>query len=140
MRHAILGLCSSGLATAAFWFATLEFCLSSGYMTKSSPLLHKVGSTEHVYPDVLRKPQKRLWPNKSEKLSEWKGESRGRGIWIHTADSCCCAAEMKTARKAIYSSNKIKNHPKDYTPFTVVIKYWLYSLCCIIYPCTLFYA
>ena len=48
-------------------------------MTKSSPLLHKVGSVERVYPDVLRKPQKRLWPNKFEKLSEWKGDSRGRG-------------------------------------------------------------
>ena len=28
---------------------------------------------------------------------------------------------------------------KGYTPFIVTIKYWLYSLCCITYPCSLFY-
>ena len=28
---------------------------------------------------------------------------------------------------------------KGYTPFIVIIKYWLYSLCCTIYPCSLFY-
>ena len=27
---------------------------------------------------------------------------------------------------------------KGYTPFIVIIKYWLYSLCCTIYPCRLF--
>ena len=27
---------------------------------------------------------------------------------------------------------------KGYTPFIVIIKYWLYSLCCTIYPCSLF--
>ena len=26
---------------------------------------------------------------------------------------------------------------KGYTPFTVITKYWLYSPCCIIYPCSL---
>ena len=28
---------------------------------------------------------------------------------------------------------------KGYTPFMVIIKYWLYFLCCTIYPCSLFY-
>ena len=27
---------------------------------------------------------------------------------------------------------------KGYTPFIVIIKYWLHSLCCTIYPCSLF--
>ena len=27
---------------------------------------------------------------------------------------------------------------KGYSPFIVIIKYWLYSLCCTIYPCSLF--
>ena len=27
---------------------------------------------------------------------------------------------------------------KDYTPFIVIIKYWLYSLCCRVYPYSLF--
>ena len=26
----------------------------------------------------------------------------------------------------------------DYTPFKVIIKYWLYFLCCAIYPCSLY--
>ena len=28
---------------------------------------------------------------------------------------------------------------KGYIPFIVTIKYWLYSPCCMIYPCTLLY-
>ena len=28
---------------------------------------------------------------------------------------------------------------KGYVPFTVIIKYWLYPLCCTIYPCCLLY-
>ena len=28
---------------------------------------------------------------------------------------------------------------KGYTPFIVIIKYWLYSTCCTIHPCSLFF-
>ena len=31
------------------------------------------------------------------------------------------------------------SHFKGYTIFTVITKYWLYSLCCTINPCSLFY-
>lgn len=52
------------LTKANFWFAKLEFCLSGGHMIKSNPLLHKVGSMEQAYPELLRKHPKSFWPNK----------------------------------------------------------------------------
>ena len=34
--------------------------------------------------------------------------------------------------------NTVTHNFKDYTPFILIIKYWLYLLGCTIYPCSLF--
>ena len=35
--------------------------------------------------------------------------------------------------------NIVVHNFKDYSPFIVIIKYWLYSQCCTIYPYSLFF-
>ena len=38
----------------------------------------------------------------------WEGGSRGRGVCVHTADSCCHTAETNSIVKQLPSNNKIK--------------------------------
>ena len=46
---------------------------------------------------------------------------------------CCCTMLYKFQRY-----NVVFTFFKGYIPFVVIIKYWLYSLCGTIYPCSLF--
>lgn len=34
-----------------------------------NPLFYKIGPVEHAYPEMLRKHQKRIWPNKFKKCT-----------------------------------------------------------------------
>ena len=47
---------------------------------------------------------------------------------------------LAATRKKPTCSNKDPMQPKitNLKKFKVIIKYWIYSLCCIIYPCSLF--
>ena len=44
-----------------------------------------------------------------------------------------------TALYKLQVYNVVIHNVKGYIPFIVIIKYWLYSLCCTIYPCSLLY-
>ena len=44
-------------------------------------------------------------------------------------DLCCTILQVY---------NEVTRTFKGYSPFVLIIKYWLYSLCCTIYPCRLF--
>ena len=44
--------------------------------------------------------------------------------------SCCALLHVTGVQFTVF---------EGFTSFIVIIKYWLYSLCCTIYPCSLFY-